>query len=493
MESKIKTKLNFFPLFVGRPSRKSEIHAVQKVEKSQFETPPSTASQVELTSSGRRRIRPLKFNDFADIKPKSASNENLVARYTQPELETPVKERRRRRRGDREVIEMGSPLKDYDETKRTRYHTNSAKLEGEERTLKRKNSMNDDEIEVTVHKRQRMTRESSGARTPTRHTRGRSITASGTSVKEDLPTGPEKAHKRRRTTGIQSIDEPMPIEEIQIKEEPRINQPELTRFGKLTASAEKSHRENRLPVQPVIKSEQIEAPRRGRKPKPKQPVFESDTQSESTDAGRKFPVGRPPRLPRPKPNFSSERRSSRNLSTQEQPNSPLTGASTEPSGDELLKSGDKRTGRRHPRRTSGAHSTVDQEVMQPPTVENHSEDDIDSIVDDEPIGLRKTKTKLAEIFTKAAGKRGKRKRSSPIVQQNSSKSHGHRTSGRIAAAAAKRQPSPSSDGQSASTPHHSHGGGGTSSDDQQFFNKKQMTLPEMMQMQKAKNSVMEQR
>lgn len=478
-----------FP-FVGRPSRKSETNAVQKVEKpQQFETPPSTGTQVEITSSGRRRYRPMKFNDFADIKPKSASNENLVARHAPQELETPVKERRRRRRGDREVIEMGSPIKDHDETKRTRYHAHSAKLEGEERLSKRKISTNENETDVTAHKRQRITRESSGATTPTRPTRGRSLTVSGGNVKEDLPIEPEKTHKRRRTTGIQSIDERTVLENIQIKEEPRTSQPELTRFGKLTSSAEKSHRESRLVAQPVIKSEQIEAPRRGRKPKqPKQPVFESDTQSESTDAGRKFSVGRPQRLARAEPNYSSERRSSRNLSTQEHPNSPLTGASTEPSGDECLKASDKRTGRRHPRRSRG-QSINDQDVMQPPIVENHSEDDIDSVVEDEPVSLRKNKTILADIFTKAS-KRGKRKRSSPIVP---SKIHGHRTSGRIAAAAAKRQPSPSSDGHSASTPHHSHGGGGTSSDDQQISNKKQMTLPEMMQMQKAKNSATEQR
>lgn len=471
------------------------MNAVQKVEKpqQQIETPPNIATQVEITSSGRRRIRPLKFNDFADIKPKSTSNENLVARHSQQELEIPVKERRRRRRGDREVIEMGSPLKDYDDTKRTRYHANSTKLEGEERTSKRKISLNDDELDVTtVHKRQRTVHESSRATTPTRHTRGRSITT-GTNVKDDVPIEVEKTHKRRRTTGIQSIDESNTLENIQIKEEPRTNQPEITRFGKLTSSAEKSHRENRfIAQQPVIKSEQIEAPRRGRKPKqpkqPKQPrVFESDTQSESTDAGRKF--GRPQRLSRAEPNYTSDRRSSRNLSTQEQPNSPLTGASTEPSGDECLKSSGKRSGRRHSRR-SRIQSITDQDVMQPPIVENHSEDDIDSVVDDEPVSLRKTKTVLADIFTKAAGKRGKRKRSSPIV---TSKIHGHRTSGRIAAAAAKRQPSPSSDGHSASTPHHSHGGGGTSSDDQQIINKKQMTLPEMMQMQKAKNSTAEQR
>lgn len=467
----------------------------QQQQQQQFDTPlPSTATQVEITSSGRRRIRPMKFNDFADIKPKSASNENLVARHTQPELnETPVKERRRRRRGDREVIEMGSPLKDYDETKRTRYHANAAKLEGEERTSKRKHSLNEDEIDVSAHKRQRTTRgESSGATTPTRHTRGRSLTA-GVHIKEDIPVEPEKTHKRRRTTGIQSIDEPSVIENIQIKEEPRTSQPEITRFGKLTSSAEKSNRENRLSLtQPVIKSEQIEVPRRGRKPKqPKQPVFESDTQSESTDAGRKFPkLGRPQRLSRAEPNYTSERRSSRNLSTQEHPNSPLTGASTEPSGDECLKSTDKRRGR-HSRRSRG-QSINDQEVMQPPVVENHSEDDIDSVIEDEPISSRKTKTVLADIFTKAAGKHGKRKRSSPIEKSPKSKIHGHRTSGRIAAAAAKRQPSPSSDGH-ASTPHHSHGGGGTSSDDQQFSNKKQMTLPEMMQMQKAKNSSAEQR
>lgn len=447
-----------------------------------------------MTSSGRRRIRPSKFNDFADMKPKSTSNENLVLRHSQQELETPVKESRRRR-SDREVIEMGSPAKDFGETKRTRYHTSATKLETEEhRTSKRKISLNTEEIEVTAtaHKRQRTMRDSSGATTPTRHTRGRSST-SGVSVKEDTSViEPEKTHKRRRTTGLQSIDDSNPLEtDIRIKEEPRTSQSEVTRYGKLsTPSTEKqSLRESRLIAQPVIKSEQIEAPRRGRKPKqPKQPVIESDSQSELTDAGRKFPSSRLQRMNNRKEvnHPTVERRSSRNISAQEQSNSPV--ASSEPSGDEFLS--DKRSGRRHSRRSRG-QSIQEPEIMQPPMVENQSEDDIDSIVEDEPISSRKSKTVLADIFTKAAGKRGKRKRSSPIML---SKIHGHRTSGRIAAAAAmaKRQQSPSSERSAgASTPHHSHGG--TSSDDQQFSNKKQMTLPEMMQMQKAKNTTAEQR
>lgn len=419
----------------------------------------------------------MKFNDFADIKPKSVSNENLVLRHTQQEIETPVKEPHRRRRGDREVIEMASPIKDLGETKRTRYHTSATKLETGERPSKRKISLNDDEIEPS-HKRQRTIRDSSDSKTLTRHTRGRSIT-SNACIKVDIQNEPEKRRKRRRTTGIQTIDETNAVEIIQIKEEPQTNQ-----------------LEHRLVAEPMIKSEQIEAaPRRGRKPKqPKKPIFESDTQSESTDAGRKFPSARFQRISnRGESNYAVERRSSRNISMQEHPNSPLTGASTEPSGDEYMRIdkliNDKRSGRRHSRRSRG-QSINDQDVMQPPMVEHHSEDDIDSIVEDEPVSSRQVKTVLADIFTKAAGKRGKRKRSSPV---GPNKLHGHRTSGRIAAAAAmaKHQQSPSSEHSASVTPHHSHGG--TSSDDQQMSNKKQMTLPEMMQMQKAKNSVAEQR
>lgn len=470
----------------GRQSRRSDISLNPKAEKSQFETPPNATTQVEITSSGRRRIRPMKFNDFADIKPKSTSSENLVTRHPQQELETPVKESRRRR-GDREVIEMGAAVKDLSETKRTRYNTSATKMESDERTSKRKISLNDEECDVTVSKRQRTMRESSGPTTPNRHTRGRSIT-SGPDIKNDMPVESEKkSHKRRRTTGGHSIDEANSLESIQIKEEPRSSQPEITRFGKY--SVEKSRRESRTAAQPLIKTEEIEAPRRGRKPK--QPLVyqppESDTQSESTDAGRKFPPVRPQRMSnRTEINYPSERRSSRNHSIQEPPQSPLTGASTEPSGDECFKSIDKRSGRRHPRRSRG-QSINDQDVMQPPQVENQSEDDIDSVAEEEP-PPRNSKTILADIFTKAAGKRAKRKRSSPIMQGKMQ----HRTSNRIAAAAAimKGQQSPLSE-HSASTPHHSHGG--TSSDDQQTSNKKQMTLPEMMLMQKAKNNSTEQR
>lgn len=445
-------------------------------------------TQIEITSSGRRRIRPMKYNDFADIKPKSASNENLVSRHSHQEVETPIKESRRRR-GDREVIEMGSTSKDLNEMKRTRYNTSATKSENVERVSKRKISLNEDEHDTIVGKRPRTTRESSGSITPNRQTRGRSI-SSVLNVKEDIRVEVEKGYKRRRTAAGHSIDESSCLENVRIKEEPRTSQTEITRFGKFSFSSEKSHSESRTAAHLAIKTEEIEAPRRGRRPK--QPaVFESDTQSESTDAGRKFPSARSQRISqRNEASYQTEHRSSRIHSSQEQPNSPLTGASTEPSGDECLKSSDKRSGRRHLRRSRG-QSINDQEAMRPPHADIQTEDENDSIAEEEPIP-RNSKTILADIFTKAAGKRGKRKRSSPIIQN---KMHGHRMSNRIAAAAAmaKRQPSPSSEhSASASTPHHSHGG--TSSDDQQPTTKKQMTLPEMMQMQKAKTqSASEQR
>lgn len=444
----------------------------------EFETPSNAETQVELTSSGRRRIRPMKYNDFAGIKPKSASNENLVMRHPQHELETPIKESRRKR-GDRDIIEMGSPAKGLADSKRVRCHASTAK--GDERTSKRKILLDDDDIEIKSSKKQRLARESNSAKTPTRQTRGRSITT-GTTARENVTPEIEKTRKRRRTTGAQSIDKPIEMENIRIKEEPRTSQPEITRFGKLTSAAERSHRETRLIAQIEIKSEHIEAPRRGRKPK--QPIFESDTQSESTDAGRKFPPARSQRISRIESNYSVERRSSRNLSMQEQPNSPMTGASTEPSGDECLRPSDKRMSRRHCRRSKGQHN-VEPEIMQIPSIDNQSDDDIDSVVDEEPLSSRTAKTMVADIFTKAA-KRVKdgRKWNTSAMQI---KGHGHRTSHRIAAAAAvsKCQPSPSSE-HSAST----HGG--TSSDDQQISNKKQMTLPEMMQIQKAKHSAAEQ-
>lgn len=484
-----------------RQSRRSDVNLIQNVDKSQLETPPSTTSQVEITSSGRRRMRPVKFNDFADIKPKSTSSENLVStRHPQQELETPVKESRRRR-GDREVIEMGAmAVKESYETKRTRFNISGPKIDGEERSSKRKISLNDDESEVIVSKRQRTMRDSiREPATPNRHTRARSIT-SVTDSKNELTVEPvvdRKCHKRRRTAGGHSNDATNLLDNVQIKEEPRSSQTESKRFSK--HSMEKARRENRSTIaQPVIKIEEetrVTPPQRGRKSKQAlvyQPP-ESDTQSESTDASRKFPTSRAQRnINRHGVNYSGDRRSSRNLGIQDPPQSPLTGASTEPSGDECLKSQDKRSGRRHSRRSHARNINEQETVMQPPQVEIPSEDDVDSIPDEEPINtrmVRNSKTILADIFTNAAGKRSKRKRSSPVMQ---SKMHGYRTSNRIAAAAAvmKVPQSPFSE-HSVSTPHHSHGG--TSSDDQQTSNKKQMTLPEMMQIQKAKNSAAEQR
>lgn len=495
----------------GRQSRKSDANlsltndmttADQlKDEKLQVDTPPTqhmATNQVEITSSGRRRIRPSKFNDFADIKPKSTSNENLVQqqqRHTQPqELETPVKESRRRR-GDREIIEMGAAaVRDLGDTKRTRYNANPSKSEADERISKRKMSLNDNESDVAmVSKRQRTIRESIGQTTPTnRQTRGRSITATGIGCdsKSNLDVGAvspplEKPHKRRRITGASSIDETSIVtEQSQVKDEPRYS---------LDATRDKSHRrENRFAAsqQPNIKVEGTNVPnRRGRKPKQSlnyQPP-ESDTQSESTDAGRKhLPVRSQRSLNRMETNSTKERRSSRNIGSQETPQSPLTGASTEPSGDECLKIVEKRNNRRHLRRSRG-QIAADSDAMRPPRIENPSEDDNDSVVEDTLVDVKKVRPTLADIFTKAAGKHGKRKRSSPEM---SSKMHGHRTSNRIAAATAmiKRQQSPSSEhSASTSTPHHSHGGG-TSSDDQQPTVKKQMTLPEMMKLQKAKNN-----
>lgn len=466
----------------GRPSRKSETSLVPKTEKMEFETPSNSETQVELTSSGRRRIRPMKYNDFAGIKPKSASSENLVMRHPTHELETPVKESRRKR-ADREIIEMGSPLKGLSDTKRVRCHTSTAK--NDERTSKRKISLDDNDIEMKSSKKRRLARESISAKTPPRQTREtRSITA-GTTAREDVTPEIEKTRKRRRTTGAQSIDRPIEMENIRIKEEPRTSQQEIIRFGKLTSATERSHRDTRLFAQTEIKSEHIEPPRRGRKPK--QPVFESDTQSESTDAGRKFSA-RSQRISRIESNYSVERRSSRNLSMQEQPNSPMTGASTEPSGDECLRPSDKRMSRRYSRRSKNQHT--EPEVMQIPSADNQSDDDIDSVIEEAPLSSRSAKTRVADIFAKAA-KRAKegRKWNTRDTSALQNKSHNHRTSHRIAAAAAvsKCKLSASSE-HSAST--HSHGG--TSSDDQQISNKKQMTLPEMMQIQKAKHSAAEQ-
>lgn len=503
----------------GRQSRKSDtipsvtaMAAVDqpKLEKSQFDTPPvnMATTQIEITSSGRRRIRPSKFNDFADIKPKSASSENLVQqqqqRHTQQqEFETPIKESHRRRRGDREIIEMGAAVvRDLGDTKRTRYNASASKSEADERIPKRKISHNDNESDVTVSKRQRTIREAIGQTTPTnRQTRGRSITSSGIgcdskSGLDVIAVSPplEKPHKRRRTAvGGCSIDDTTVLEQSQVKDEPH-HVLDTARFGKCSTTIDKSQRrENRFAAsqQPAIKIEETHVPnRRGRKPKQSliyQPP-ESDTQSESTDAGRKsLPVRSQRNTNRTEMSYTKERRSSRNVSSQETPQSPLTGASTEPSdGDECLKSIEKRNNRRHLRRSRGQIVT-DSDAMRPPRIENPSEDDNDSIVEDTLADVKKVRPILADIFTRAAGKHGKRKRSSPEMP---SKMYGHRASNRIAAATAmmKRQQSPSSEhSASTSTPHHSHGGG-TSSDDQQPTVKKQMTLPEMMKLQKSKNN-----
>lgn len=470
---RMNSRLKCYFCLTGRPPRKSENVVVPKNEKYQFETPISNATaNVEVTSSGRRRIRPMKYNDFAGVQPKNTSSENLSVRSA--EIDVAPKESRRRR-GDKELIETQSPVKA--ETKRTRYqnaNANEARIES--KLSKRKlSSIDNDAGPVSSVKRQR-TRESMEA-TSNRPTRGRSLVPieATEASSSDVMVKAEKVHKRRR--GMMAImNESIVLNDsVKIKEEPNHPQSESRRSNKFSSPVERpqSHRESRT----SIKSEEMEsqATRRGRKPKVQTiHIIESDTQSESTDAGKRT-SSRSQRIANRIEQVQSERRSSRNLSLNvDIRNSPVTGASTDPSGDESLNATGKRNDRRHSRK-----SKVEEPINLPsPSIAEiflSEEDNDDSINEEDSMASSHSKTGIADIFTKACGKRGKRKRISPIMVV--SKRHGNRTSNRIAA---KRQPSPDN---SASTSQH----GGTSSDEHPT-NKKQMTLPEMMQLHKEKNT-----
>lgn len=470
---RLNSRLKCYFCLTGRPPRKSENVVASKNEKYQFETPVSNAAaNVEVTSSGRRRIRPMKYNDFAGVQPKNTSCENLSVRSV--EMDVPPKESRRRR-GDRELIETQSPVKA--ETKRTRYQNANATDAGADGKLsKRKlSSVDDDAGPAPSVKRQRI-RDSMEA-TSSRPTRGRSLAPiEATEASSSVMIKAEKGHKRRRGTTNITNESITLNESVKIKEEPSHTQSESKRSNKFSSPVERpqSHRESRT----SIKSEKMEsqAPRRGRKPKTQTiHIVESDTQSESTDAGKRA-SSRSQRIANRIEQVQSERRSSRNHSLNDDiRNSPsVTGASTDPSGDESLNANGKRNSRRHSQK-----SKVEEPVNLPSPSATQiflsEEDNEDSINEEDSIASSHSKAGIADIFTKASGKRGKRKRLSPIMVV--SKRHGNRASNRIAA---KRQPSPDN---SASTSQH----GGTSSDEHQT-NKKQMTLPEMMQLHKAKNS-----
>lgn len=469
----------FFFCVIGRQSKKSESNVSLKSEKSPFETPQPAPknSQVEITSSGRRRIRPMKYKDYDSAgRGKNTINEPSTSAQSIQEIETPpappVKEYRRKR-GDRELIES-TPIFNLSDSKRTRGQLSSGlDTENENRAAKRKISLHDDEIDFsTSSKKQRTARDTSGSTTPTRSTRGRSLAPT-----ESSETGikTEKGHKRRRATAQQVIDETvdtsMATESVQIKEEPSGFQLEVSE-----TKGRRGHRTALL--QTNIKSEeQTEPPRRGRRPTNPPTlinIIESDTQSEAAENTKKVSSRSLRMSNRVDPNtHSTGRRSSRNLSLQDQTiDSPsMTGASTEPSGDELQKISDRRGGRRGKRNKNLNIEKIP--VESPPVVENQSEDDNDSMLDEDSTlsQPRKSKIVLADIFTKSHNDKraGKRKRSSPIVGKS-----GARVSSRIAAAAL-----------AAST---NSQGGGSSDDQLPSSSKKQMTLPEMMQMQQAKTS-----
>lgn len=455
-----------------------------------FETPQAegTSEQVEITSSGRRRIQPMKYKDYASIRrTKNVASEPGV--QSVPEVETPVPQKEyRRKRSDREVIES-TPVLNFGDSKRTRHQVSSAQeAESDGRTAKRKISLNDEETDLSSSsKRQRVDNAEKSKRemvsraestTPTRHTRGKSVTSSET---PDNVVKTEKIHKRRRAMvqqqQQQSNDESVDTaaENVQIKEEPSGDTTEI--IGTKGRRKQRESRTAPVPQANIKSEEQTEAPpRRGRRPKEPPTlihIIESDTQSEAAET-----VGRKPRGVRAASRIESnntERRSSRNLSLQDQPiDSPSqTGASTEQSGDELLKIESKR-GRRHPKRNKAA--IVEQIPTRSSSIgENQSEDETDSILDEELVNYRvkNSKVVLADIFTKASGEKrgGKRKRISPTLGKS-----GARVSSRIAAAALAASSTNSQ--------------GGASSDEQQPpSSKKQMTLPEMMQMRQAKNEV----
>lgn len=412
---------------------------------------------METTSSGRRRIRPMKYNDFAGVQQKTPVSEaaglakpldeRIASKFSASsdrlanELPTTVKDSRRKRSFNKPTEQ--TPVES--EAKRTRSHITDGES-AEPRSSKRKLVLHDDDQvpsdnlqEAPAAKTNRLKRSVQ---------RGKSVAPADDSASEKLP-------KRRRTTASLAMDEADSTHEDKDDES---EQPIVRKRGRGRES------KSALKLKEAVATpthEMVAIPaRRGRRPNNSNvaitPVatVESDTQSETTvneTRGKKVSARSLRLANRVETSTPRGRRSSRSLNAQEPVlDSPLT-ANDEISGDESVKSVTLVV--KHGRRPRGRPAAVQQSPKAKIEVVVSDEDDDDD------------ESHLADIFTKKGMK--KRKRISPTMVKPVA-----RASSRIAAVTL-----------AASSP---NSYGGASSDEQQPA-KKQMTLPEMLRMKQTRS------
>lgn len=391
-----------------------------------METPAADTSKtsIETTSSGRRRIRPIKYNDFAGVKNVSETSPNL--KHSTESLENMIEsgteiKSGRKKRGDKQSVDISS--KNMSESKKIRLQANEN--ETDVRTSKRKLNVTGesiDEIKDRSPKRQRLSR----------NTRGKLVAP-------DI--NDSNAERKRRKAMPGTSDFVIKTEKIDEKDAKEIKS-EGKRRGRETKLSDKIE-ELGEPIAPQSSN------RRGRRSL-NTAISESNETDTQSEVNKKVSLRSQRLANRSETPIPHSRRSSRVQDTNQ--DSPL-------SGDESTKIVKlKRTKKLRP------PNEIDDESV---ATVAPSDDENSALSGTEIVECKKEGHFLADIFTK---KSGKRKRISPVMINKRSSS---RASSRIGTT-------------SNASPMHCSG---QSSDDQQPT-KKQITLPEMLQMkQNQKESI----
>lgn len=445
---------------------------------------------VETTSSGRRRVRPLKYNDFASTKQKSASSEatNKLGVEIETESVDGVKGIKRRR-SDKRLKNTEIPAGRIEsESKRTRSIPGAAKANesieiAEMRGSKRKRS-NIDSVESIPKeeglKRSRLNRNSDSQQapvsTPIRSTRGKSLASTDAL---EAPGPSEIVSKRRKVLNAPSDDEDLFEGHVELKHEDIDSA--VTPDYNVERRGRKITKELKIPLTPAKLEEPVAADavvhnKRGRRPNAvvnavlAATSVESDTQSEAADISQS-PSARSLRLANRAPP-KSERRQLRTTNSQDNVlDSSYAAMSTELSGDESFKPKTK-IDRRTLRRGKHLKKAVESSRIAEQSIENQSDEETTVKVLSRS-NMRKEKVILADIFLKnnnGSREPGKRKRLS-----NANKPAA-RISSRIAAATV-----------AAASPTSMGGGSG---DEQPPTTKKQMTLPEMLPFKQKRDAAL---
>lgn len=462
--------------------------------------------EVETTSSGRRRIRPLKYNDFEDIKHKSVSSEAANRQNIEPTdpRHQELADTKRRRSHKRSLgIEAGTPETPMSpcekDVKRSRsladaqHKLTNNDEQPEVRGGKRRRIKNEPAEATPNEKRSRLNRSaersqgSDAVTPPNRHTRGKS--AVPIDVLDELP--PPKRRKRIATVNValnqddhrdedddgQDMSVTSETKEIELDDSRRTNNHGTDRRPKRMALRESRLKESPAKVcdsasetpptlEPIVRN------KRGRRSNAMLAAMqatavanaESDTPSEAADVSLwQSPSPRSMRVSGRGRTASRKGRASATGKNSAMRSPTQTAASTELSDDESQKpltKIERRTSRRG-RRPKHATSSADDMAA----TENPSDDEVhDKYVQGKDKGL------LADIFLKNSGNSrevGKRKKTSVV-------NPAPRISSRLAAAAS-----------AAASPPTSMGGSG---DELVPVAKKQMTLFEMLPYKQKKDA-----